>query len=95
LSAEPAVRFLDTDMSLDVPEMVRKIEEMAAAEAPESDRPIYIKLETLLQRRWFSRTWIIPEVVVGHHPTLYCGSAKISWKSFTRGVERVSQNRQF
>jgi hypothetical protein len=89
LSAEPAVRFLGTEMSLDEPETAREIEEMVAAETPESDRPIYTKLETLLQRSWFSRTWIIQEVVVGHHPTLYCGSAKISWKSFTRGVERA------
>jgi Heterokaryon incompatibility protein (HET) len=92
LSAEPTVRFMAAEMSFDELETateIKKVQEMTAAKMPESDRPIYTKLETLLQRSWFSRTWIIQEIVVGHHPTVYCGSAKISWKSFTRGIDQA------
>lgn len=93
LSAEPTIRSRVAKKHLDEPERAierEEIEEMAPDRMPESDRPIYTKLETLLQRRWFSRTWIIQEIVVGHHPMLYCGSAKISWESFTRGIDQAN-----
>ncbi|KAF7934957.1 uncharacterized protein EAE98_003002 [Botrytis deweyae] len=43
--------------------------------------PGWKALDALLQRPWFSRTWIIQEVVLGTHVVLLCGQKAMNWSA--------------
>ncbi|TGO69532.1 hypothetical protein BELL_0770g00030 [Botrytis elliptica] len=43
--------------------------------------PGWKALDALLQRPWFSRTWIIQEVVLGTHVVRLCGQKAMNWSA--------------
>lgn len=36
-------------------------------------------IERLLERPWFHRVWVLPEVVLAKHTRVVCGGTRISW----------------
>lgn len=36
-------------------------------------------IERLLERPWFQRVWVLPEVVLSKHTRVVCGRTRISW----------------
>ncbi|EON98792.1 putative ankyrin and het domain protein [Phaeoacremonium minimum UCRPA7] len=44
-------------------------------------------LLTLMQRRWFSRRWVVQEIALAKQATVYCGPDTIPWKDFAVAVE--------
>ncbi|KAH9231835.1 hypothetical protein K456DRAFT_1763076 [Colletotrichum gloeosporioides 23] len=50
------------------------------------------ELDVLLSQPWFSRRWIIQEVVRNQDVTLYCRSASLSWVRLTTTAKRLGKN---
>ena len=42
------------------------------------DDPVYIALEALFCRSWFTRLWVLQEIVLARRCRLFCGSAEIT-----------------
>jgi hypothetical protein len=43
-------------------------------------------VHNFLELPWFSRRWIVQELVLNSHVTLYCGPDKISWQRLQRAI---------
>ncbi|KAK5132720.1 hypothetical protein LTR08_008686 [Meristemomyces frigidus] len=41
-------------------------------------------IQSLLQRPWFQRVWVIPEVALAHFTVVVCGKSVISWDNLVR-----------
>ncbi|KAF2120188.1 heterokaryon incompatibility protein-domain-containing protein [Lophiotrema nucula] len=41
----------------------------------------------LMQRRWFSRRWVVQEIALARKADIYCGPDTIPWKEFAIAVE--------
>ncbi|KAJ3576913.1 hypothetical protein NPX13_g3556 [Xylaria arbuscula] len=49
-------------------------------------------INNFLQRPWFTRTWIIQELVLGRKVSVMCGNSEIGWDELIRGITEC-QNR--
>ncbi|KXX78121.1 Heterokaryon incompatibility protein 6, OR allele [Madurella mycetomatis] len=45
---------------------------------PEND-PIWCDIDTLFEREWFTRAWILQEVILAADVDVYCGQWHVSW----------------
>jgi hypothetical protein len=52
---------------------------------PESD-PAYQSLQRLIARPWFSRAWIVQEIMVARRATVHYGRSTIPWRVLRYGV---------
>ncbi|CAF9918515.1 hypothetical protein IMSHALPRED_004328 [Imshaugia aleurites] len=43
-------------------------------------------LSSLMRRTWFSRRWVVQEIALADHATLYCGDAYVDWSEFADAV---------
>ena len=58
-----------------------------------SPRHLQDAIQSLLQRPWFQRVWVIPEVALSRFTVVACGRSRISWVSASSrrvGSRRVS-----
>ncbi len=46
----------------------------------------WLALVTLMKRPWFSRRWVVQEIALANHGTLYCGRDQIDWQDFADAV---------
>ncbi|TKA80433.1 hypothetical protein B0A55_03378 [Friedmanniomyces simplex] len=53
---------------------------------PFVDNPMRRSLEAFLRRRWFSRVWVVQEVLLAKQATLICGDDQAPWSSFEAAV---------
>ncbi|KAK0252347.1 hypothetical protein B0A54_10469 [Friedmanniomyces endolithicus] len=53
---------------------------------PFVDNPMRCSLEAFLLRRWFSRIWVVQEVLLAKQATLICGEDEAPWSSFEAAV---------
>lgn len=44
--------------------------------------PIWVSISRLLNRRWFTRIWIVQEVVLANELVVVCGKHRLSWDVF-------------
>ncbi|KAK4542991.1 hypothetical protein LTR36_005989 [Oleoguttula mirabilis] len=51
-----------------------------------SQRQLEDAIQSLLQRPWFQRVWVIPEVALARFSVVACGSSLISWDNLVRLV---------
>ena len=58
---------------------------LESCKLPALNDPSWGSLLELLQRPWFSRVWIIQEVVVSRNAILRCGKLKLEWTDFCFG----------
>lgn len=68
----------------------RDIMELRNFDALSNDRRYNDKwkaLMMLMQRKWFSRRWVVQEIALAKKATIYCGPDKLSWKQFAIAVE--------
>jgi len=49
--------------------------------------PKWRSLLALMQRPWFSRRWVVQEIVLAKKATVYCGPDKIEWPELAIAVE--------
>lgn len=41
-------------------------------------------IKDILQRPWFSRVWVVPEVALARHTTVVCGDSNMTWDTLVR-----------
>lgn len=58
-------------------------EEQLDGELPSVDSPPWTALRNLLQRTWFTRAWVLQEVVASKQCNVICGKRTISWETLT------------
>jgi hypothetical protein len=58
-------------------------------------QPAREAVEKLAQRPWFSRVWIVQEVVVAKEAIMVCGTSEISWDTFNRGIQVGTARNEF
>jgi hypothetical protein len=58
-------------------------EEQLDGELPSVDSPPWTALRNLLQRIWFTRAWVLQEVVASKQCDVICGQRTISWETLT------------
>ena len=46
----------------------------------------WIALAELMQRKWFSRRWVLQEIIMAKQATLCCGTDQIRWEDFAEAV---------
>ncbi|KAI1662261.1 HET-domain-containing protein [Daldinia decipiens] len=56
---------------------------LSGAAEPDLSSSQKLGLERLFKRRYFSRVWVIQEIIMARKVTLYCGDKSISWTSFS------------
>ena len=56
-----------------------------------SEYPRFNALSKIIDRNWFSRTWVIQEVAVAAKITVYCGAASMSWEDFMNAATLQNQ----
>lgn len=49
-----------------------------------TQRQLEDAIQSLLQRPWFQRVWVIPEVALARFSVVICGSSRISWDNLVR-----------
>ncbi|KAI1651113.1 HET-domain-containing protein [Daldinia loculata] len=67
----------DSDDAMDALSMLSRAIE------PDLSSSQKLGLERLFKRRYFSRVWVIQEIIMARKVTLYCGDKNISWTSFS------------
>ena len=66
---------------------VRDLEQSAALISKESNRKQWTALADLMKREWFSRRWVVQELVLAPKDRyLYCGDREIHWNDFEHAV---------
>ncbi|KAI0846183.1 HET-domain-containing protein [Daldinia vernicosa] len=66
----------DSDDAMDALNM------LSQAVEPDLSTSQKLGLERLFKRRYFSRVWVIQEIIMARKVTLYCGDKSVSWTSF-------------
>ncbi|KAF3061497.1 Heterokaryon incompatibility protein 6, OR allele [Daldinia childiae] len=56
---------------------------LSQAVEPDLSSSQKLGLEHIFKRRYFSRVWVIQEIIMARKVTLYCGDKSISWTSFS------------
>ena len=54
-----------------------------------SNRQLHDAIQSLLQRPWFQRVWVIPEVALAQFTVVACGRSRISWDNLVRLIRDV------
>ena len=52
-------------------------------------RQLQDAIRTLLQRPWFQRVWVIPEVALARFAVVACGRQRLSWDNLVRLIREV------
>jgi hypothetical protein len=55
-----------------------------ATKYPEAE---WVALVHLLERLWFTRTWVIQEVALATHAEIVCGDATLGWDTLERVID--------
>jgi hypothetical protein len=54
---------------------------------PPVQDPVWWSIQNLFEREWFSRVWVIQEVVLATELKLICGNYEIDWEDLIKAVE--------
>ena len=65
-------------------------EELLARGLPHADSPEWTKLELLFWRPWFSRVWIIQEIILPKSAIILWGAGSILWQDLCTAVSYIS-----
>ncbi|KAI8219465.1 Heterokaryon incompatibility protein 6, OR allele [Colletotrichum sp. SAR 10_86] len=64
-------------------------EEFERMRLPEPDSHDWRALWKLLSRQWFTRVWIIQEVILSRDPWVACGDSLITWENLSSGCMQL------
>ena len=56
------------------------------------DKDLWVAIYELVNRSYFSRTWIVQEIVVTRNPKVLCGSSEMSWTDFVLATAYLSKS---
>lgn len=59
----------------------------AQFDLPDIYDSIWADVNALLNRNWFTRCWIVQELVFGSQVSILCGNAELEWESFFAAIE--------
>ena len=65
---------------------ILNLEESDALISKEANRKQWTALADLMKREWFSRRWVVQELVHAKNRYLYCGDRSLHWDDFERAV---------
>ena len=58
---------------------------------PRLTKEAWASLQAIIQRPWFTRVWVVQEVVLAKDPTVLCGKHKVPWAAFTFAADCMGQ----
>ncbi len=62
------------------PKMLPEVpESWRSRKCPDESDPIWVHIDALFERGWFSRVWILQEIIFAQKVSLYCGSWCVDW----------------
>lgn len=76
----------DSGRAIDFIESLLKLEDFDLVSSEASSANEWAALHNLMQRPWFNRRWIVQEISLARHATLFCGSQSVSWQDFSAAV---------
>ncbi|TGO35541.1 hypothetical protein BHYA_0154g00030 [Botrytis hyacinthi] len=65
-------------------------ENLERMQLPRSESKIWHALWKFLSHPWFTRLWIIQEVMLSNNPWIMCGDELLLWDEFSRAVNHLS-----
>ncbi|KAF7901749.1 uncharacterized protein EAF01_007048 [Botrytis porri] len=65
-------------------------EDFERMQLPSSDSKTWHALWRLLSHPWFTRLWIIQEVMLSNNPWIMCGGELLMWDEFSKAVNHLS-----
>ncbi|TGO47376.1 hypothetical protein BCON_0280g00030 [Botryotinia convoluta] len=65
-------------------------EDFERMQLPRSDSKTWHALWRFLSHPWFTRLWIIQEVMLSNNPWIMCGDELLMWDEFSRAVNHLS-----
>ena len=68
------------------------LEQSDALISKESNRKQWIALADLMKRDWFSRRWVVQELILAKNRFLYCGDRSLNWSDFERAISFFTNN---
>ena len=73
------LRYLESKIAPDVRNFLgRNLERLGL---PEATDPIWPPLNNLFRRRWFTRLWVVQEVMLARRITVLCGNRTADWET--------------
>ncbi|ORY09664.1 hypothetical protein BCR34DRAFT_568008 [Clohesyomyces aquaticus] len=60
--------------------------------SPNQYDQIWRAINTLLERTWFARVWIVQELVYGSEVVVICGDVELTWDNFFVALERCGEH---
>ena len=75
-----------SNMAMDFIPKILDLEQSDALISKESNRKQWTALADLMKREWFSRRWIVQELVLAKDRYLYCGDKALHWDHFERAI---------
>ncbi|KAF7937289.1 uncharacterized protein EAE98_001603 [Botrytis deweyae] len=66
-------------------------ENLERMQLPKSDSKTWHALWKFLSHPWFTRLWIIQEVMLSNNPWIMCGDELLRWDEFSRAVNHLSK----
>ncbi|KAH8803481.1 heterokaryon incompatibility protein-domain-containing protein [Xylogone sp. PMI_703] len=76
----------DSDSARDFIDQITELSSLDRLVKDPSTTRLWLALSRLMQRRWFTRRWIIQELALAQNITLHCGSRSIEWGQFADAV---------
>ena len=58
---------------------------------PPSDHPIWKEIDTLFERSWFRRAWIVQEAVVARTMKMICGKWTFDWQDLSSAIDIIDR----
>ena len=77
----------DSDLALRlVKDVVCNIGSLEGTTPIEGDLKAWKSLSSLMNRPWFNRRWVVPEIAFSKRITMHCGDSSVDWNEFETAV---------
>ncbi|RFU79769.1 het-domain-containing [Trichoderma arundinaceum] len=67
------------------------LENLPKAGLPGFEEPAWAAVNSLLERSWFSRVWVIQEVAVSKESSIRCGDGEIAWEVLANALRAAHE----
>ena len=81
-----------SSIAMDFIPKILDLEQSYALISKESNRKQWTALADLMKREWFSRRWVVQELILAKKRYLYCGDRSLNWSDFERAVSFFTNN---
>ena len=81
-----------SSMAMEFIPKILDLEQSDALISKESNRKQWTAFADLMKREWFSRRWVVQELILAKDRYLYCGDRSLHWSDFERAVSFFTNN---